>query len=425
MRIIADLHIHSKYSRATSPKLEFDKLEYWAKRKGINVVASGDFTHPAWFKEIKSKLKEAEQGLFKLKDEYSLKKTKELPGEKPRFLLEAEISSIYKKDGETRKIHNNVYAPSIEIVAKINERLGNIGNLESDGRPILGLDARDLLEIVLEISEDNFFIPAHIWTPWFSLFGSKSGFDSIEACFEDLSDKIFAIETGLSSDPPMNWRLTALDNITLVSNSDAHSPWKLGREMNILDSDLNYEAIKEAIKNGKKDTFKKTIEFFPQEGRYHYDGHRKCNLRFSPKETKDHKGRCPECGDQVTVGVLNRVEELADRPQGEKPEDTIPFQHLIPLAEIIGQALDVGPKTKTTKSEYDKLINKIGSEFKILTKVPLTEIKKYTKPIIAEGIKRTREENLHINPGYDGEYGEIKIFTDKEREEAQAQQKLL
>lgn len=425
MPITADLHIHSKYSRATSPKLEFPNLEYWAKRKGINVLATGDFTHPAWVAEIKEKLEPKEKGLFRLKDKHRLEKTKKLPGPNPRFILEAEISSIYKKAGETRKIHNNIYAPSIENVEKINKELSKIGNLKSDGRPILGLDARDLLEIILEVSKDNFLIPAHIWTPWFSLFGSKSGFDSIEACFEDLTDQIFAIETGLSSDPPINWRLSMLDDITLVSNSDAHSPFKLGRELNVLDTELSYRAIKKAIQKGKKDSFKETIEFFPQEGRYHYDGHRKCGVRLSPKETAKKNGRCPECGAQVTVGVMNRVEELADRPEGKKPKNTIPFRHLIPLAEIIGEALDVGPKTKTVAKEYKSLIQNLGSEFSILTETPIKEIKKYTKPIVAEGIKRVREEKVHIKPGYDGEYGEIKIFTDKEREEAQAQQRLL
>lgn len=425
MQMIADLHIHSKYSRATSPKMDLPHIDYWARLKGIDVIATGDFTHPAWVKEIKEKLRPAEEGLFKLQEEYQLEKAKKLGACDPRFMLETEISSIYKKDGAVRKIHNNLYAPSIEAVEKINARLNAIGNLKSDGRPILGLDAKKLLEIMLDSCEECFLVPSHVWTPWFSLFGSKSGFDSVEECFEDLSDQIFAIETGLSSDPAMNWRLSALDNITLVSNSDAHSPRKLGREVNVMECELSYPAIKKTIKEKSKKAFQKTIEFFPQEGKYHYDGHRKCGVRLSPEETKKHNGKCPQCGRPLTVGVMNRVVELADRPEGKKPAKTIPFQHLIPLEEVIADALDFGPKTKTVTSEYLNLTTSLGSEFEVLLKAPINEIKGTSSPQIAEAVKRVRTENVHIKPGYDGEYGEITIFEKGEREKARPQQKLL
>lgn len=425
MTIIADLHIHSKYSRATSSKMDLAHIDYWARLKGINVVATGDFTHPAWLKEIKEKLTPAEDGLFKLKKEYQLDKAKKLGADDPRFMLEAEISSIYKKNGKVRKIHNNIYAPSIEAVENLNARLNIIGNLKADGRPILGLDAKKLLEITLDTCPGCFLVPSHAWTPWFSLFGSKSGFDSIEECFEDLSDQIFAIETGLSSDPAMNWRLSALDNISLISNSDAHSPRKLGREVNIFDAELSYPAIKKAIKQKSQKAFKKTIEFFPQEGKYHYDGHRKCNVCFSPQETKKHKGICPQCGQPLTVGVMNRVVKLSDRPEGRKPANTIPFQHLIPLEEVIADALDFGPKTKTVTHQYLNLTSHLGPEFEVLLEAPVNEIKAISSAQIAEAVKRVRQQKVHIKPGYDGKYGEIKIFEKEEREKAKPQQKLL
>ncbi|MBU0476659.1 endonuclease Q family protein, partial [Patescibacteria group bacterium] len=328
MKFIADFHIHSKYSRATSPQMDLENLDKWAKIKGIKVLGTGDFTHPEWFKNLKKKLEPAESGLFKIKNKES----------ETRFILTSEISCIYSKGGKVRKIHILVFAPSFEVVEKINKQLSRIGNLKADGRPILGLDAKELAKIVLNASEDCLVVPAHLWTPWFSIFGSKSGFDSIEECFEDYSKYIFAGETGLSSDPAMNWRLSILDKITLISNSDAHSPQKIGREANVFDIEVSYSAICEAIKSKDTQKFLYTIEFFPQEGKYHYDGHRNCNICLSPKESKKYNNLCPNCGRPLTIGVLNRVDILADREDDFKSEGAIPFKSLIPLTEIIAEA---------------------------------------------------------------------------------------
>ena len=322
MKFLADLHIHSHFSRATAKNLNLENIYIAAQLKGITVVGTGDFTHPGWFTELKEKLVPAEEGLFRLKDEIAEKCDKQIPKlcrRAVRFILVSEISNIYKKNQKTRKNHNLVYMPGLEVAEEFNSKLDRIGNIESDGRPILGLDTRDLLEIILETSDRAFLIPAHIWTPWFSLLGSKSGFDSIEECFEDLTAHIFAVETGLSSDPLMNWRVSGLDGLTLVSNSDAHSPLKLGREANIFNTELSYAAIKSAIQTGDSDRFLGTMEFYPEEGKYHLDGHRKCNIRLSPEKTRALEGKCPVCGDPLTLGVLYRVEELADRPEGAKP----------------------------------------------------------------------------------------------------------
>ena len=412
MKIIADLHIHSKYSRATSPQMELQSLEKWAKVKGIDVLATGDFTHPQWFQNLKNNLEKAEPGLFKLKKTDS----------KIRFLLTAEISSIYSKNGKVRRVHNLIFSPSFEIAEKINTQLGWVGNLKSDGRPILGLDSKELAKIVFNTSPDCVLIPCHIWTPWFSLFGSKSGFDSIEECFEEYSSHIFAGETGLSSDPAMNWRLSALDKIALISNSDAHSPAKLGREANVFNLDfLSYGEIIGAIKSKKSDKFLYTIEFYPEEGKYHYDGHRNCNIVLSPKESKKYNNICPICKRGLTIGVLNRVEELADRPEGFKPQNAIPFKSLIPLQEIIAESFGVGVDTKETKKQYKNLIEELGNEFKILLEASFKEIEKISGPEIAEGILRSREGKIYIEPGYDGVYGKIKIFSKTEQKKLSQQ----
>ena len=412
MKIIADLHIHSKYSRATSPQMELQSLEKWAKVKGIDVLATGDFTHPQWFQNLKNNLEKAEPGLFKLKKTDS----------KIRFLLTAEISSIYSKNGKVRRVHNLIFSPSFEIAEKINTQLGWVGNLKSDGRPILGLDSKELAKIVFNTSPDCVLIPCHIWTPWFSLFGSKSGFDSIEECFEEYSSHIFAGETGLSSDPAMNWRLSALDKIALISNSDAHSPAKLGREANVFNLDfLSYGEIIGAIKSKKSDKFLYTIEFYPEEGKYHYDGHRNCNIVLSPKESKKYNNICPVCKRGLTIGVLNRVEELADRPEGFKPQNAIPFKSLIPLQEIIAESFGVGVDTKETKKQYKNLIEELGNEFKILLEASFKEIEKISGPEIAEGILRSREGKIYIEPGYDGVYGKIKIFSKTEQKKLSQQ----
>jgi len=404
MKFVADFHIHSKYSRATSRDMDLENLDKWAKIKGIKILGTGDFTHPEWFKNLKENLMPAETGLFKLKNSNS----------ETRFILTSEISCIYTKGGKVRKIHVIIFSPSLEVVEKINTQLGWIGNLKSDGRPILGLDAKELAKIVLNISDDCLIVPAHIWTPWFSIFGSKSGFDSIERCFEDYSKYIFAGETGLSSDPSMNWRLSALDGISLISNSDAHSPQKIGREANVFDTEISYQAIAEAIKSKNPQKFLYTVEFFPEEGKYHFDGHRLCETRLSPQETKKYNGTCPVCGKPLTIGVLNRVEQLADRPEGFKPEGAVPFKSLVPLAEIIADVLGLGVGTKEGEREYQNLIEKFGSEFNVLLDVAREELERITSPEIAEGIVRVREGKVIREPGYDGVYGKIKIFSREE-----------
>jgi len=413
MRFIADFHIHSKYSRATSPQMDLEHLDRAAKIKGIKVLGTGDFTHPEWFNNLKEKLTPAETGLYKLKS-----------GSETRFILTSEISCIYSKKGKVRKIHIIVFSPDFEIVEKINTQLGWIGNLKSDGRPILGLDAKELAKIVLNISGNCLIVPSHAWTPWFSIFGSRSGFDSIEECFEDYSKHIYSLETGLSSDPKMNWRLSALDKITLISNSDAHSPPKIGREANVFDTEMSYPKIVEAIKQKDPQKFLYTIEFFPEEGKYHYDGHRNCDISSSPAETKKYNGICPRCGRPLTVGVLSRVEKLADRPEGFKPENTIPYKSLIPLGEIIAESLGVGVGTKEVEKEYQSLIEKFDSEFNILLDVSIGDLKSATLPEIAEAISRVREGKVKVEPGYDGVYGKIRIFSEEEKKEVSGQKSL-
>ncbi len=401
MKFVADFHIHSKYSRATSSQMDLESLDKWARIKGIKVLGTGDFTHPEWLKNLKGKLEPAEPGLYKLK----------ATNGNTRFILTSEISCIFTKYGKVRKIHIIVFAPSFEVVDKINAHLGWIGNLKSDGRPILGLDAKELAKIVFGVSGDCLVVPAHIWTPWFSLFGSKSGFDSIEECFEEYSKYIYVGETGLSSDPAMNWRLSSLDRITLISNSDAHSPQKIGREANVFDTEVSYYSIVEAIKSKNPQKFLYTIEFFPEEGKYHYDGHRNCGISLSPQESKKYNNICPRCGRPLTIGVLNRVESLADRPEGYKPEGIIPFYSLIPLEEIIAEAIGLLVGAKQVMAEYLNLITKLGNEFKILLDIPQREIEAVSSQKIAEGIVKVRGKKVSIKPGFDGVYGKINIFS--------------
>jgi len=383
-----------------------ENLDKWAKIKGIKVVGTGDFTHPEWFKNLKEKLEPAEVELFKLKNSNS----------ETRFILTSEISCIYSKKFKVRKIHILIFAPSFETVEKINTHLGWIGNLKADGRPILGLDAKELAKIVLDISPDCLVVPAHLMTPWFSLFGSKSGFNSLEECFEDYSKYIFTGETGLSANPRMLWRMPDSRRITLISNSDAHSPAHLGREANVFEgNELNYQSIINTIKyRGATPVNLRliyTIEFFPEEGKYHYDGHRMCGISLSPAESKKYNNICPNCGRPLTIGVLNRVEQLADRPEGFKPENAIPFKSLVPLAEIIADTLGQGVGTIGVDKEYKNLIEKFGNEFSVLIDVPRPELEVVTSPEIAEGIIRVREGKVNITPGYDGVYGKIRIFS--------------
>jgi uncharacterized protein (TIGR00375 family) len=418
MRFIADLHIHSHYSRATSKEMNLFGLARWSRIKGTNVVGTGDFTHPEWFKELETKLEAEAFGTLRLKEKYRKEAEKDLPEtcRSPiRFILTVEISTIYSKGGKVRKVHSVVFAPSLDAAAKINNRLSMVGNLRADGRPILGLDAKELLKIVLDVSEDCLLVPAHAWTPHFSVFGSNSGFDSLEECFEELTPHIYAIETGLSSDPAMNWRLSSLDKLALISNSDAHSPRKLGREANIFDTEISYRAITDAIKKNDRDKFKATIEFFPEEGKYHLDGHRNCGVSMEPEETKRRNGICPKCGRRVTVGVMHRVSDLADRPRGYKPENSRPFYNIVPLPEIIAEIEGVGPRTKTVDAIYNNLIENLGNEFSILLDVPIKDIEKHSSPILGEAVRKMREGKISISAGYDGEYGKISIFGDKEK----------
>ncbi len=417
MKFIADLHIHSHFSRATSKELVPEGLEYWARLKGITVVGTGDFTHPGWTKELKEKLEPAEQGLFKLKTGYKSKnlETPFLPDAPVRFMLTAEISNIYKKNDRVRKVHNVIFAPDFETVEKIQQKLTGIdANITSDGRPILGLDSRDLLEMMLECSEDIFFIPAHIWTPWFSVLGSKSGFDSVQECYEDLVDHIYAVETGLSTDPPMNWMCRFLDKYNLVSNSDAHSPERLGRNATCFNTELSYPAMIHALKTGDPDHFGGTIDLFPQEGKYHYDGHRKCGICWDPVQTLRHNGRCSVCGKPVTVGVMNRVVELSDRENLDERPHRAPFYCIIPLKEILGEIEGVGPNSRKVNSEYMSLIKKGHPELDILLNVPVEEIEKIGTPQLAEAVRRMRNREVKVKEGFDGEYGVITVFNKEE-----------
>ena len=422
MRFVADLHIHSRFSRATSRDLDPEHLWLWAQKKGIRVVGTGDFTHPGWLEELKDKLVPAEEGLYRLNSELADPIMGTVPDacrNDPRLLLTGEISCIYKKGGRTRKLHHLILMPDFESVDRLNKRLSNIGNITSDGRPILGIDSRDLLELVLEADERAFFIPAHIWTPWFSLFGSKSGFDHMEECFGDLSPYIHAVETGLSSDPPMNRMLSALDSYTLVSNSDAHSASKLGREANLFDTAMDYPSMVKAMSSGEG--FVGTIEFFPEEGKYHLDGHRKCGIRMDPLETMKHGGQCPQCGKPVTVGVLYRVLQLADRSE---PMLTEEFSSLIPLPEILSEILGAGPATKRVSAKYEELLNSLGPELYILMEAPADSIEKHGGPFLKEAINRMREGRVIKEAGYDGEYGKIKLFEQGELSALQGQSTL-
>lgn len=411
--LIADLHIHSRFSRACSKELTLANIAKWCRIKGINLVSTGDFTHPAWLEEIKRDLEELDSGFLKLKKDDS----------SVRFILGTEVSCIYKHKEKTRRVHLLLFFPKISDVEKFNSTLTKEGcNIRADGRPILGLTAKEVLQIMKDINPKSVMIPAHAWTPWFAVFGSKSGYDSLAECFEELTPEIFAIETGLSSDPPMNWRLSALDKITLVSNSDAHSLPNLGREANVFNFDpakVDYDNFFGAIKNKDKETFLKTLEFYPEEGMYHVDGHRVCGFSCLPKETKKLGGLCPKCKKSLTVGVLSQVEKLADRSTGYRPPDVIPYVSLVELDKIIAQALGVKNRQSVkVQAEYEKLI-KLHSEFDILLNLSYDELAKITTPIIMEGIKRVREGKLKIIPGFDGQYGTVKIFTPEERKELQ------
>ena len=410
--LIADLHIHSRFSRATSRECDAPHLDLWARRKGVGLVGTGDFTHPAWRKELSEMLEPAGGGVFALRNRLRL--PCEVPGD-VRFVLSAEISSIYKRDGRTRKVHNVILMPSFEAAERLAARLERVGNLHSDGRPILGLDCRDLLEMTLEACPEAMFIPAHIWTPHFSLLGAFSGFDSIEECFGDLSKSIRALETGLSSDPPMNWRVSGLDGRTLVSNSDAHSPAKLAREANLLSVEASYAALRRAVETGEG--FEGTIEFFPEEGKYHLDGHRACDVCLEPSETMRLEGRCPACGRKLTIGVKHRAEQLADRPEGcPPPASGRPFESLMPLPEVLASCMGVSSASKKVTERYFQLLSALGSELYILREAPLSDIRAAGGWELEEGVRRLRAGSVLRRSGYDGEYGVISLFAPGELE---------
>ncbi|MDX9893527.1 MAG: endonuclease Q family protein [Patescibacteria group bacterium] len=413
MRYIADLHLHSKYSRACSKDLDLEHNEIWAKKKGIQIVGTADFTHPAWFKELQVKLTEDRAGLYKLKSNRLNEIKSESADSQVLFMITTEISCIYSQGGKVRRIHLCLFVPDFVTVAKINLALEKRGvNLKSDGRPIMGLSAEEVTKIVLDANAESMVIPAHAWTPWFSVFGSNSGFDSLAECFGSMTKHIHAIETGLSSDPPMNWRWSALDNITLISNSDAHSPANLGREANafeIVESELSYGEIKKIIETKDRSKFLYTIEFFPEEGKYHHDGHRGCSINYSPSQTKKVKGICPVCKKPLTVGVLNRVDQLADRPIGQLA-NAVPYKSIVPLPEIIAEVLGVGKGSKKVALLYDDLIAKLGSEFSILLDIEYHRLQEIMPPELVLAIKNVREQQVEPIAGYDGEYGIIKTL---------------
>lgn len=406
MKYIADLHIHSRYSLATSSQLVPEMLDLWGRKKGITVIGTGDAVHPGWLKELKDKLVSAEDGLFRLKKNLMQKEADNF-GKPVYFMLCSEISCIYKKDGRVRKVHNLIYAPSFSSMGKIQKALSDIGNIASDGRPILGLDSRDLLEIVLHADPQAVLIPAHIWTPWFSVLGSKSGFDTVEQCYGDLSKHIFAVETGLSSDPAMNRQCSFLDKYALISNSDAHSPENLGREANLFDTDISYTAIMDALKK-RNSKFLGTVEYFPEEGKYHLDGHRKCEICWEPAETKEHKEICPVCSKKVTVGVLSRVMELSDVSNRKSPDKQI-WHSVTPLKNLLSEVLKAGTQSKKVSALYESLLQKCGSEFHILLDIPIEDLRK-ADSMVAEGVQRLRSGNVKVQAGYDGVFGKIKVF---------------
>jgi uncharacterized protein (TIGR00375 family) len=402
MKIISDLHIHGRYSRATSKALTIPNLEKYARIKGVTLMGTGDFTHPKWNNELKQELTEDGTGILKTKSGFP-------------FMLSSELSLIYSQDKKGRKVHNVILAPDFETVEQINAALLKKGRLDYDGRPIFGMSCIEFVEMMKSINDKIEIIPAHIWTPWFSLFGSMSGFDSIKDCFQDQLKHIHALETGLSSDPAMNWRLSQLDKYSLVSFSDLHSfwPWRIGREATVFDlKKLTYNNIIGALKT--KEGLDSTIEFWPHEGKYHFDGHRNCNIVMSPKEALKHKNICPVCGKQLTIGVAHRVEELADRDEGFKPKDGVPFKNLIPLSELISGVMKSAVASKTVWKEYNHLIEIFDNELNILQNTLEDELRNATDEKITGAIIKNREEKIEMLPGYDGVYGKA-IFYPEDR----------
>jgi DNA helicase-2/ATP-dependent DNA helicase PcrA len=424
VRILADLHIHSHYSIATSKEMNPENLHRWAQLKGVMVVGTGDCTHPGWLAELKEKLDPAEPGLYRLKPNLAAAVDGSVPRRcraSVRFLLSTEISTIYKKDGRTRKVHNLLFLPDFDAAGRLQAALARIGNIRADGRPILGLDAKVLLSMSKEVAPESVLVPAHAWTPHFSVLGANSGFDSLEECFEDLIPFIPAIETGLSSDPPMNWRVSRLDRVRLISNSDAHSPAKLMREATLFTTDLSYGGIMGALREPEGDGLVGTLEFFPEEGKYHFDGHRPCGVRLSPEETRRHGGRCPRCNRKVTTGVMHRVEDLADRPSGSRPPGARPYRPIIPLVEIMAEVMEAGASSKQVVHGYVDLLDRVGNEYHILVEADLDRIRTAHTEVLAEAISRMRSGAVSISPGYDGEFGTVRVFDAGERQEISGQ----
>jgi len=418
MRQIIDFHIHSKYARATSKFFELEEMVKWSEIKGVDIISCADFTHPTWFKTLQSKLLEDEpgSGLYKLKSSDS----------KVRFIISTEVSCIYRQGDKTRRLHLCILMPNLEAAGKFNQALSDRGaKLASDGRPILGMSAKQVLEIMLETDKRAMMIPAHAWTPWFAVFGSKSGFDSLEECFEELTPHIKAIETGLSSDPIMNWRLKELDDLTLVSNSDAHSGPQIGREANVMDlRKKTYDEIVDIIAKKDKQRFLYTIEFYPEEGMYHWDGHRDCNFSCSPEESKKRKGICPKCKKPLTIGVLNRVDKLANISQKNIDSSKhIPYKSIVPLPNLIADYFAVGRGSKKVQILFMDIINKAGNEFKVLLDLEEAELKKFMPDLLAEGIIRMRQSKIKLNPGFDGQYGTVEVFSEKEKDSAKIKNK--
>lgn len=398
MKLVADFHLHSKYSRATSSQLDLDRLAQWARYKGIHVLGTGDCTHPLWMQELKQKLRPTPEGLY------------EYQGVK--FLLTVEVNNLFTVGARSHRIHNLIFLPTIEAAEGLNKRLCRYGDLTSDGRPMLRISSRDLVKLVLDTCAEALVVPAHAWTPHFSIFGANSGFDTVEECFQDQAKEIFALETGLSSDPAMNWRLSRLDRYTLISNSDSHSPSRIGREANVFDCPPSYREIAQILKTKDTKRFLYTIEFFPEEGKYHLDGHRLCKARLTPEETQARGGRCPVCGRKVTVGVMHRVQELADRAAGHRPDNGIPFKNLVPLDQIIADSRGVGVGSKQVEQEYLDLVQRVGTELEILMELPEEVLRKGISSRLVEGILRVRAAQVKILPGYDGEYGEVEIYEE-------------
>lgn len=419
MKYFADLHLHSKYSRAVSKNMTIPTLAEWGKKKGVSLLATSDFTHPEWFAHLKEDLIDDGTGFYK---------SKSVSDSSTRFVLGTEISCIYSQGGKTRRVHILVIAPDLGTVEKINSTLGKRGNLKSDGRPILGMSAHDLAQLVLEVNPNCLIIPAHAWTPWFSLYGSNSGFDSIDECFGELSKNIYGIETGLSSDPLMNWRLKELDNKAVLSFSDAHSPAKMGREATIFEGEFSYAGLVNSIKNANTGGVAGTIEFFPEEGKYHYTGHRDCGVKHTPEQTRKEGETCPVCGRRLTVGVMHRVDQIADRLEGElgltkedgwiktKKFNRPGYKRIVPLLEVVAEALGSSVSSQKTLAVFDDLINNFDSEISVLLDVPIEEITKLTSQRVAEGINKVRQEDIVIDPGFDGVYGIVKIWPETKKE---------